>query len=124
MSTQLYTLCEVYVDSGKLTEETSVKLGRTTKAQLVETVARGFAGMSPGAKMITISVDNAAPAAGYELDPGTYMEGLRVAEITLFAGGKTLTSKGFITDDNFSHSVNTPSALSFEFVGEWANWEG
>lgn len=122
MSTQLYTQCEVYLDGAKLTEETGVKLGRTTKAQLVETVARGFAGMSPGAKMITVSVDNAAPAASLEVDPGTYMTGLRVAELTLFAAGKTLTSKGFITDDSFSHSVNTPSAISFEFIGEWAEW--
>ena len=123
MSTQLYTQCEVYRNGGKLTEETSVKLTRTTKAQIQETVARGFAGVSPGAKMIQISVENAVPSADFEYDAGDDMGELRVAEITLFAAGKTLTSKGFITDDNFNHSVNSPSTYSFEFTGEWAIWE-
>lgn len=123
MSTQLYTQVEVYLDGKKLTEATNVKLTRTTKAQLVETMARGFAGMSPGAKMVSINVENAVPAADFELDPGEYMEGLRVAELTLFAAGRTLTSKGFITDDGLSGATNSPSGLSFDFVGEFAKWE-
>lgn len=122
MSTQLYTLCEVYVDGSKLTEETSVKLSVTSKAQVVETVARGFAGLSPGAKMISISIENAAPSATLEYDPSAAVGELRVVELTLYASNKTLTSKGFITDYEFGHSVNSPSSLSLSFVGEFAEW--
>lgn len=122
MSTQLYTLCEVYWNGRKLAEEASVKLTRDSKAQPVVTVARGFAGMSPGAKDITISVENAVPAADFELNPGDYIGELRVGEITLFAAGKTLSSKGFITKDDFSHAVNSEAKLSFEFMGEFADW--
>lgn len=123
MSTQLYTLCEVYIDGSKLTEETSVKLTVTSKAQVVETVARGFAGLSPGAKMISISIENAAPSATFEYDPSLAVSELRVVELTLFAAGKTLTSKGFLTDYEFGHSVNSPSSLSMSFTGEYAAWE-
>lgn len=122
MSTQLYTLCEVYWNGRKLCEEASVKLTRDSKAQPVSTVARGFAGMSPGAKDLTISVENAVPAAAFEFNPGETIAELQVGEITLFAAGKTLSSKGFITKDDFSHAVNSEAKLSFEFMGEFADW--
>ncbi len=122
MSTGLYTLCEVYINGTKLVEETSVKVSRDSKANVVDTVARGFAGVSPGAKMLTISVENAVPSADFEQDPGKFIRDLGVVELTLFAAGRTLTSKGFILSDNFGHAVNSASTLSFDFVGEFANW--
>jgi len=122
MSTQLYTLAEVYWNGRKLAEEASVKVARDSKAQVVATVARGFAGMSPGAKDISISVENAVPAADFELNPGEYIDGLVAGEITVFAAGKTLSSKGFIIKDDFSHAVNSEAKLSFDFVGEFADW--
>ena len=123
MSTQLYSLCEVYLNGSKLAEEASVKLTRDSKAQQVDTVARGFAGLSPGAKMMSITVDNAVPAAAFEVDPSRYIGTLEVVELTLYAAGKTLTTKGFIISDNFSHAVNSASSLSFDFIGDFANWE-
>lgn len=122
MSTILYALCEVYLDGAKATEETSVKLNADSKAQVIDTVAKGFAGVSPGSKMITITVDNAVPSAGFEFDPSSHVGTLKVVELTLFAAGQTLTTKGFITSYSFQHSANSPSSLSFEFVGEFAEW--
>lgn len=123
MADQIYTSLECYINGGKLAEATSVKISRTTKAQQVDTLSRGFAGMSEGAKMITVSIDNAVPSADFELNPGAFMTSLKVCELTLFAAGRTLTSKGFVIDDNFSKATNSPSSLSFEFVGAWADWE-
>lgn len=122
MSTQLYTLCEVYIDGSKLSEETSVRINFDSKAQIVYTVARGFAGVSPGAKMITVTVDNAVPQATFEYDPAHKISTLQVVELTLFAAGKTLTSKGFILSSSFQHATNSASSLSFEFSGEYAEW--
>ncbi len=123
MSTQLYSSCEVYIDGAKATEETSVKVTFDSKASVIDTVSRGFAGVSPGSRMITLTVDNAVPSAGFEFDPTISIRDLQVREITLFAAGKTLTSKGFIMSSSFSHSVNAASTLSFEFSGDYATWE-
>lgn len=120
---QKYTKAAVYVDGALLSEEASVTIKRVTGAQVVKTVAKGFAGVSPGAPMLTISVENAVPSADFELNPGDYMTELDAAELTIFAAGSTLTSKGFILEDNFSHAVETQSKLTFEFTGQFADWE-
>ncbi len=122
MSAQQYTQVESYINGKKLAENMSVKLSRTTKAQVVETIARGFAGVSIGARSISVTLENGVPSADFELDPGAFMKNLTVVELTLFAAGRTLTSRGFIIEDDFSGSVNSPSGLSFSFVGEFAEW--
>lgn len=118
-----YTKATIYIDGQLLAEEASVTVKRTTAAQIVKTVAKGFAGVSPGAAMIEVSVENAVPADNFELNPQKYMTGLDVAELTIFAANSTLTSKGFILSDNFSHAVDTQSKLSFEFTGQYAEWD-
>jgi len=119
---QKYTKATVYWNGTLLSEESSVTVKRVSGAQPVKTTAKGFAGMSPGAPMMTISIDSAVPAADFELNPGPVIENLEDGEITVFAGGRTLTSKGFITDDNFTHAVESQSKLSFEFTGQFADW--
>jgi len=122
MALQLYTLASIFVDGSLLAEEVSVGIDRNMRVQEVMTVAKGFAGISPGAAMIMITVDNAVPAADFELNPGARMKGLAVVELTVFAAGRTLTSKGFFIEDNFSHAVNSESKLNIKFVGEMADW--
>lgn len=122
MSTQVYTNVEIYVDGAKSLEAQTVKITRDSKAQDIETLSRGWAGMSPGAKMLTIAVENAVPSASIEVDSGPFLSTLKVVELTIFAAGKTLTTKGFIHSDSFSGAVNAPSGLSFEFKGEYADW--
>ncbi|KYF87787.1 hypothetical protein BE20_24900 [Sorangium cellulosum] len=119
----LYTKAQVYVNSALLAEEASVTIKRSTGAQQVKTVAKGFAGLSPGSPMCEITVSNAVPSADFELDPGQFMKDLEVVEVTIFAAGRTATSKGFITDDNFSHAVDTASKLDFTFVGQFPEWD-
>ena len=118
----LYTKALVYWNGKQLTEETSASVSRETNAQIVKTVAKGLAGVSPGAAMITVSVKNAAPSTDFELNPGPFMGGLQVGELTIFAAGRTLTSKGFILKDNFSHAVDSASELDFDFTGQFADW--
>jgi hypothetical protein len=120
---ETYTKAVVYVNSSLLSEEASVTIKRMSGAQPVKTTAKGLSGFSPGAPMMTISVSNAVPSADFELDPGKMIEGVEIAEVTIFAAGRTLTSKGAILDDNFSHAVETASKLDFEFTGQFAQWE-
>lgn len=121
---QLYSLIYVLVNQAILTEEGSVTVNRATNSQPVNTVAKGYAGESPGAAMVEIQVDSAVPSAGFEMNPGEFMKNLKECEIGLLGpGGKQLTAKGFIISDSFSHSVNNESKLSFSFRGKFVDWE-
>ena len=120
---QNYSKATVTWNSLLLTEESSVSIRRLSGAQQVKTVAKGFAGLSPGAAMMEIQISNAVPSADFELNPGPAIQQLEVGEMSVFAAGRTLTTKGFITDDNFTHAVETPSKLDFTVVAQFADWE-
>ena len=120
---QLYTLAYVLVDGSILTEEASVNVNRATNSQAVNTVAKGYAGESPGAASIEIQVTNAVPSADFEMNPGRYMKNLKQVEIGLLVAGKQLTARGFIISDSFKHSVNNESSLDFTFRGSFADFE-
>lgn len=120
---QLYSLAYVLVDGAILTEEGSVQVNRATNSQAVNTVAKGYAGESPGAANCEIQVTSAVPSADFEMNPGKYMKGLKEVEIGVLVAGKQLTAKGFIISDSFKHSVNNESSLDFSFRGSFAEYE-
>lgn len=120
---QIYTRALVTWNGRLLAEEATVTVKRDTKAQIVDTVAKGFAGVSPGAMMTSIDVDSAVPSAGFELNPGPFMLSLQSGEIGIIAAGTQLTCTGFIISDSFNHAVNSESKLSFSFVGVPADWK-
>lgn len=122
--TQLYTLIYCTVNGKLLTEEASVTVTRTTNSQPVSTVAKGYAGESPGAPMVEIDVDNAVPSADFELDAGPFMNSLEAVEMGVIGpGGKQMIAKGFIISDTFGHSVNSESKYSFKFRGAMGLYE-
>lgn len=124
MATQLYTLLYVLANGRLLTEEASVEVKRMTGSQAVTTVAKGYAGESPGANMIELDIENAVPAADFEFDAGAYMEAMEVVEIAIVGpGGKQLTCKGFIIEDSLKHGTNAESKYSFKFRGNFAKFE-
>src|SRR3974377_1052062 len=97
---QLYSSVYVSVDSLLLAEESSVTVDRKTGSQPVSTVVKDYAGESPGAKTMNISVETGVPSADFELNPGKYMTILKDCEITLFCAGRTLRTRGFIVEDS------------------------
>lgn len=119
----LYSLAYVLVDGAILTEEASVQVNRSTNSQPVNTVAKGYAGESPGAANCEIQVTSAVPSADFEMNPDRYMKGLKEVEIGVLVAGKQLTAKGFIISDSFKHSVNNESSLDFTFRGSFASYE-
>jgi hypothetical protein len=120
---QLYALAYCLVDGAILTEEASIQVNRATNSQPVNTVAKGYAGESPGAANCEIQVTNAVPSKDFEMNPGKYMKGLKEVEIGVLVAGKQLTAKGFIISDSFKHSVNNESTLEFSFRGSFADYE-
>lgn len=123
MATDRYTEAYVYIDGRLLAEEASLTISRATNSQAVNTVAKGYGGESPGAASIEISVESAVPSADFDLNPGSFMQTLKPVELTVFAAGKTLTSKGFIISDSFTHGVNTAASISFQFRGSFQDWK-
>ena len=128
MALQLYSQCEVFINGSKLAEEAQVSIERNTSAQVVNTVAKGFAGVAQGAQVMNIKITNAVPSAAFELNPGPFMGmvsggAMQVMELTLFAAGQTLTAKGFVMSDSFSHAVNTESKLEMTIMCEPADWK-
>lgn len=123
MANEKYSKASVYVDGSLLSQEATVSVKRSTGSQPVKTVANGYSGESPGAGMLEISVENAVPAADFEVDPGKYMANLDNCEITIFAAGRTLTQTMCIYEDNFGHGVDTPAKLTFSARGKYADWQ-
>ncbi len=113
----LYSLIYVAVNGAVLTEHLSVEVRRLTDAQVIKTVGKGFAGVSPGAAWCSIDVKNAVPSAAFELDPGPFMKALQSVEMQLQMASQQAVSAGFLLEDSFMHAVDSPSGLSFKYVG-------
>ena len=124
-SLQQYAIANVLVNGSLLAEEMTVTAARDTKAQEIETVTKGLAGFSPGAARTTIDVESAVPSADFELNPGKYLSNIgipQIVEFTIFAAGRTLTVRGWITNDNFAHGVGTPAKLKFTAICQYGDW--
>lgn len=123
MSAQLYTSSAVYINSAQLTENASVSIDRDAGFQRVLTIAKGFSGVSPGAKLAMMSISNAVPAAGFEFDPGDVMEGLIPVSVAVFAANSTFITTGFVEKDTFKHAVNQEAMLDISFICQFGKWE-
>ncbi len=119
----LYTLVYVLANSSLLSEEASVSMSRTTGSNEVKTVAKGYAGESPGAAMIELDITSMVPAAGIEFDAGKYMSTMTPIEMGLLSHGQQLTFKGFIISDTLKHSVSSESAYDFKVRGAFASFQ-
>ncbi len=120
---QLYTVAYIYINGSLLSEEASLTVDRVTNSQEVLTVAKGYAGESPGAAMTSITVDNAVPSGDFEFNPDSFMGAMQPVEIVVFAANKKLNFNGFIISDNFSHAVNSASKLTFAARGSFAAFD-
>jgi hypothetical protein len=116
---QLYALMFGGINGAILVEEQSIDVKRTANAQLVMTVAKGFAGVSPGAGMVHVDIKNALPVAGPEFDAGNSILGLIQVNVQVMiggAGGKKMKGKAFILEDTWRHGVNQEASYEFSCV--------
>jgi hypothetical protein len=120
---QLYTLIYVLANSSLLSEEASVSIKRETGSQPAKTVAKGYAGETPGAPMTELQVSNMVPAAGMEFDAGDFMSTMKVIEMGLLSHAKQLTFKGFIVEDSLKHAASGEAGYDFSVRGVFGKWE-
>ncbi len=107
-----------------LAEEQNVEIDRATNSQAVSTVAKGYAGESPGAAMCEITVTNAIPAAGFEFNAGAVMASLTPVQMyVLGPGGKQLKFEGFIISDAVKHGVSQEATYTMRARGTMVDWQ-
>lgn len=106
-----------------LAEEQELDFSRTAGAQAVDTVAKGFAGMSPGTPMLELDIHGAMPQGGFEFDAGPYIVSLTPVPVQIIGpGGKAMKGDAFITQDNGRHGVNQQARYSFRCVMAFQNF--
>lgn len=120
---KLYSQAILFLDGSELAECESIQVNGDSKAQVVETIAKGFAGLTQGAAQIRFTVKNAVPDAAFEMNPNAFIKKGEYKEIAVKAGGKTITSTVMINTWSFSYQINGKAELSFEAIGTWADWE-
>lgn len=114
---QNYSLIYVTANSKILVEETKVSIRRMSGAQVQKTVAKGLSGFSPGANMAEFTVASCIPQAGFEFDPGPFIQSLQVLELGFLVAGQQMTSKCVIVEDDMEHASDSPSGTSFKAIG-------
>ena len=120
----VYTLLFVTVNGKLLMEHGSAQLTRSGNHREVHTVAKGWAGITPGAPDCEMDIDNALPVADFEYDAGSAIFNATQVELGLLGpGGKTAVSKGFILTDTVRQGVNDSAGYSFRFKGSFPLFE-
>jgi hypothetical protein len=117
-----YSISAIYVNNACLTQAFQISVDRMTNSSIVETLALGYSGESPGAPRTEISISNAVPSADFEFDPGQFMGTLQPVSFSVFEAGRTMTFNGVIVSDNFSQAVNSKATLEFKARGSYATW--
>jgi len=111
---QLYSLIFAVTGGTLLVEEQEVDMSRTTNSQQIDTVAKGYAGESPGAPMTELDIQNAIPQGGFEFDAGPYMASLTPVPVQVLGpGGQSARGNAFIISDALRHGVNAAARYSF-----------
>ncbi len=113
---QLYSNAYVIVNGALLTQESSVTIEKKSNAIPRFTLGKGFAGMSLGAGVVEITVENAVPSTDFEFNPDYYLKSGYYVDIGVVMASRQSVFKGFITDATYSHSTNDSSKLSFHLM--------
>lgn len=123
MANQLYTSAIVLLDGTLLSQATNVTIDWNGNHSRIKTLAGGFVGLSKGAFITEISIDNVVPELGFEFEPSTAISNVEEHQLTIFAGEEALNIAVFIESGSFSKGVDSEPKLSFKAVGGLAVFE-
>lgn len=120
---QLYANIFSGIDGKLLLEQQTVSLSKKSGLNPVFTVGSGFAGMSQGASTMEISIENAVPTTDLEFNPDMYLRTGAVVEVSFIMAGRQTVAKGFITEANYSYSVNEHAKVSMTIMARFSDFE-
>lgn len=109
-----------------ITEEASLQFSHDPGLQRVDTVCKGFAGVSQGSASMGFTVDSKVPQAGFELvslDQDALDANIIEIGIIHPGSGKQLMAKGFIMATNGGHAVNSEATISFTALAQYNVFE-
>ncbi len=116
---QLYDQMYAYINGKLLAENTSIGTELTGQQQEVDTLVRGFAGISPGPDKRTISFENVIPVSGMEVEVEKYYLNKVELDVRLQQGGsgRKYEGKGFVQPGiKVDSGVGKTTTLSFSMV--------
>lgn len=120
---QIYAVMNVVIDGTLLSEHAQASVRRQSGSNPVHTMAKGYAGETPGSKMIEFDVTNAVPAADFELDAGDWMIANKPVEFGVLVAGRQIRFMGFIISDTLRQGVNQEATYEFTARGQFAEYE-
>lgn len=112
MSSELYTQGLIFVDGILMAECSEFDTNYNTNNQIVQTQAKGFAGVTPGAGQVEVTINEAIPRAGFEIDFYKRAKDRAAVKITGWRGSKKLQLEGFIMTIGEKHGVNQNASAS------------
>ena len=116
---QIYDQMYAYINGKLLAENTSIGTELTGQQQEVDTLVRGFAGISPGPDKRTISFENVIPVSGMEVEVEKYYLNKVELDVRLQQGGsgRKYEGKGFVQPGiKVDSGVGQTTTLSFSMV--------
>jgi hypothetical protein len=113
---QIYERGALFADGQLLVECQSITVNLDPKLNEINTMQKGFAGVSPGSEMCTIDVAEALPRIGFDYDAISAMQGIDIVEMVLFAGAKKLKFKGFINKVGLNLGADRAAEFSFGLI--------
>jgi hypothetical protein len=111
----------VYIGGQLLAEEASVTMKFNSGLNKVQTVVKGFAGVSKGSEEVDISISSAIPTDGFEFLPAALPQGT-VINVAAYTGSKTYSADAIVMSYDVSHSVNDHAKISLEIAGQYQDW--
>ena len=104
---------EIQFDSRTLAEASTVRASVSSNSNQVTTMKKGLAGRSRGAVVSQVTVENAIPKGGLEVEFMDKCVQDADVRITLLIAGRRMTFEGWIDTVDTSQGVNEMATISF-----------
>lgn len=112
MASELYSQGLIFLDGILLAEAPDFEVSYNTNNQPVVTMAKGFSGITPGAGQADVTINEAIPRAGMELDFYKRAKERTPIKITGWRGSKKMQLEGFIMTIAEKHGVNSNASAT------------
>lgn len=124
---QLFSDAYVFADGTMLAMAASVSLEKKSNSTPINTLHKGFAGLSKGAGVSELTIESAVPSKDFEMVGKALvdfwiMSGEPV-EFGIVMGARTTRLKGIIDQASYTQSVNDSSKVSIHIIGRLEAFE-
>ena len=123
---QIYSIINLTINGIPAAEHASATIDQNMNLQRAKTVAKGFAGVTPGAAVTEVSIDMLLPVVGFEAAQvmlNTSMDAVLPVSFTFYVASNELVFNGFVESRSLSQAVDSEGKISFKAVGSYAAFQ-